>query len=396
MELSLNWKNLFYLGSQFIGYSVGVVLIVSALRRNRQNLLIGLAVLIITYSAFITGLISSGLFVHFPALYRTGNLVALLFAPVLFFYIRNIVRETRLRPRDLLHFLPALLYLIDYWPVFMLPAAEKLELMRAEIHDPALFTLYTQSRLFPYNFYTPFRTIQVTIYWVICVRMIYQYSKSITGNDDLPGKEWLAWMKIFLGLLSIIFLPFYATFWFLDAHSLFHVVHAITGIIGVFTGVSLLFFPQILYGLPYVDRQPRAAAPADESPKEKQARSISLTPEKAAVIQEKIDAVLHRQKAFLKQGYSVTSLATDTGIPAYLLTEYIHRSLQTTFSDLINRRRIEESCRLIASGAYEQYSIDGLAELSGFSNRNSYITAFKKFKNATPSGYIRAFRDKVS
>jgi AraC-like DNA-binding protein len=48
--------------------------------------------------------------------------------------------------------------------------------------------------------------------------------------------------------------------------------------------------------------------------------------------------------------------------------------------------------RLIASGGYEQYSIDGLAEMSGFSNRNSYITAFKKFKNATPSEYIRTFR----
>jgi AraC-like DNA-binding protein len=392
MELSLNWKNLFYLGSQFIGYAVGFVLIVSALRRNRQNLLIGLAVLIITYSAFIAGLISSGLFVHFPALYRTGNLVALLFAPVLLFYIRNVIRKTGLRPLDLLHFLPALLYLIDYWPVFMLPTAEKLVLMQSEISDPALFTLYTQSRLFPYNFYTPFRTIQVTVYWFICVRLVYQYSKTVSGKDDFPGKEWLAWVKIFLGLLSMIFLPFFATFWFLDAHTTFHVVHAITGILGVFTGVSLLFYPQILYGLTNVRRQSREVPAVAESPKEKPVRVNKLTSEKAAEIREKVDAVMLRQKSFLKQGYSVTGLAMDAGIPAYLLTEYIHRSLQTTFSDLINRQRIEESCRLIASGAYEQYSIDGLAEMSGFSNRNSYITAFKKFKNATPSEYIRTFR----
>lgn len=396
MELSLNWKNLFYLGSQFIGYLVGLVLMVSALRRNRQNLLIGLAFIILTYSAFISGLISSGLFVHFPALYRTGNLVALLFAPIVFLYIRNVIRKTRLRPLDLLHLLPALLYLVDYWPVFVLPAAEKLELMRAEIEDPVLFTTYTQSRFFQFNFYTPFRTILLAVYWFICAVMVHRFSKSVSRRDDFTGRAWLSWIKLFLGLVSMTFLPFFATFWFLDAGTTFDVVHAVSGILGTFTGISLLFYPQILYGLPSVDGQTQAKPSAAGDQNEKPVRNIRITPEKAAEIGEKFEAILHRQKAFLKQGYTVTGLAMDTGIPAYLLTEYIHRSLNTTFSDLINRQRIEESCRLIASGAHEQYSIDGLAELSGFSNRNSYITAFKKFKTTTPSEYIRAFRDKLN
>lgn len=390
MELTLDWKNMFYIGSQFIGYSVAIVLIVAGFRRNRVNLLIGLAFLILTYSAFVAGLVSSGLFVHFPALYRSGNLVALLFAPVVYLYLQAVIRKTKLTAWDLLHLLPALVYLVDYWPVFVLPVSEKLSLIQAEIEDPVLFTMYRQTRFFPDNFYTPFRTVQIAVYWLFSVRLVYQYSKTATRRIKYFGRDWLAWIKLFLGAMALIFLPFFATFWLLDAKVIFDMVHAVSGIMATFTGIALLFYPNILYGLNAADGEFQPGKQSISPKAEKPVRVIQLSSEKESTIRKKLEGVMNEKKVYLKRGYTVHALAADTGIPEYLLTEYIQRSLKTTFPDLINEQRIAESCRLIASGAHEQYSIDGIAELSGFSNRNSYIMAFRKFKNSTPSEYIRS------
>ena len=88
-----------------------------------------------------------------------------------------------------------------------------------------------------------------------------------------------------------------------------------------------------------------------------------------------------------EKGYTINELAKDVQIPAYLLTQYINRKLETNFSDLINQERIEECCQLMESGEYKHLTLEGLADKCGFNNRNSFSVAFKKFKGVTPSQF---------
>ena len=90
-----------------------------------------------------------------------------------------------------------------------------------------------------------------------------------------------------------------------------------------------------------------------------------LKVEKIKEIDSKIESALTKEKKFLLHGYSIHSLAADTDIPMYLLTIYINHHLKTNFSDLINQKRIAESCKLIESGKFEHLSLIGIAELSG-------------------------------
>lgn len=107
-------------------------------------------------------------------------------------------------------------------------------------------------------------------------------------------------------------------------------------------------------------------------------------------IQEQLNLVLAKEKKHLQKGYTINDLAKDTQVPAYLLTLYINRILQNNFSDLINQQRIEECCRLMDSGKYKHLTLEGLADICGFSNRNSFSGAFKKFKGVTPSQYQKS------
>lgn len=363
-----------------------MVLIYFGFQKNRHNILLGFNFLLLTYMSLIVWLITSGYYFHFPSLYRTGNLVAFLFMPLMFLYIRMVLTGREITSKDLFHLLPVLVYIFDFLPVFMLDNVEKQLLIQSEISNPVLFTTYTQSRFFSFDFYTPFRSVVLAFYWILSVVLVRANIKK--QDSKVFAKEWFVWIKIFLGLELLIFFPFLFLFWAIDPLTNFFLIHLTIVIITLITGFVLVFFPKILYGMD----QPLFE---EQSIKSKPEKNENLSEQKSAEIESKLDVVLNKDKKFLQHGYSIHSLAADTDIPVYLLTLYINHHLKTNFSDLINQKRIEESCKLIQSGKFEHLSLVGLAEISGFNNRNSFTLAFQKFKNVSPSAYIKSAKAKV-
>lgn len=384
--MEINAINLFFLFSLFIGLLVGMVLIYFGFQKNRHNILLGFNFLLLTYMSLIVWLLTSGYFLHFPFLYRTGNLVAFLFMPLIYLYIRMVLTGREITGKDLFHLLPVLVYIVDFWPVFMLDNVEKQILIQSEISNPVLFTTYSQSRFFSFDFYTPFRSVVLAFYWILSVVLVRANIKK--QDFKVFAKEWFVWIKIFLGLELLIFFPFLFLFWAIDPLTNFFLIHLTIVIITLITGFVLVFFPKILYGMD----QPLFE---EQSIKSKPEKNENLSEQKSAEIESKLDVVLNRDKKFLQHGYSIHSLSADTDIPVYLLTLYINHHLKTNFSDLINQKRIEESCKLIQSGKFEHLSLVGLAEISGFNNRNSFTLAFQKFKNVSPSAYIKSAKAKV-
>ncbi|MCL6259833.1 AraC family transcriptional regulator [Aquiflexum sp. TKW24L] len=378
--------NLFFLFSMFIGSLVGLVLIYFGFQKNRQNILLGINFLLLTYMSLIVWLITSGYYHHFPFLYRTGNVVAFLFMPLMYMYIRMVLTGRGITSKDLIHLLPVLVFIVDFWPVFMLDNVEKQFLIQSEISNPVLFTSYSQSRFFSFDFYTPFRSLVLAVYWVASIILVWTYSK----KQDIKGfaKEWFVWIKIFLGMEFMVFFPFLFLFWAIDPLTNFFLIHLTIVIITTITGFSLVFFPKILYGM---DKQ----LFEEQTVKAKPEKTEHLSDQKAKEIESKLELVLKRDKKFLLPGYSIHSLAADTDIPVYILTLYINHHLNSNFSDLINQKRIAESCKLIESGKFDHLSLIGLAEKSGFSNRNSFTLAFQKFKNISPSVYIKSLKAKA-
>jgi hypothetical protein len=59
-----------------------------------------------------------------------------------------------------------------------------------------------------------------------------------------------------------------------------------------------------------------------------------------------------------------------------------------TFNNLINKYRVQYLTDLIKSNKYSNYSIDALAQESGFSSRHHLYKPFKKFHGGTPTDYI--------
>ncbi len=70
------------------------------------------------------------------------------------------------------------------------------------------------------------------------------------------------------------------------------------------------------------------------------------------------------------------------------LQDQILKKYNMTFSNLVNKNRVEYFIELVKSPKYNQYSIDALAKEAGFNSRHHLYKPFKKFHGGTPSDFI--------
>jgi AraC-like DNA-binding protein len=70
------------------------------------------------------------------------------------------------------------------------------------------------------------------------------------------------------------------------------------------------------------------------------------------------------------------------------LQDQILKTYNMTFSNLVNKNRVEYFIELVRSPKYNQYSIDALAKEAGFNSRHHLYKPFKKFHGGTPSDFI--------
>ncbi|WEK35056.1 MAG: AraC family transcriptional regulator [Candidatus Pseudobacter hemicellulosilyticus] len=112
-----------------------------------------------------------------------------------------------------------------------------------------------------------------------------------------------------------------------------------------------------------------------------------LTIERIDQISQRLADLMVEQKPFLRSGYSIRDLSEDVNVPAYQLSAFLNRQKGLNFNDYLNQFRIRHCEDVLRSGSAELLNLKGIAANCGFSNRNTFTKAFKKFTGFTPSEY---------
>ena len=101
----------------------------------------------------------------------------------------------------------------------------------------------------------------------------------------------------------------------------------------------------------------------------------------------KDDFELHfyRNCFFLNNKASLEEFGKMISVSPALLTKFIYQNFTTTFNDLVNEARVNYFVTLVADGKHPNYTIESLAQLSGFGSRQSLYKQFKKFHGGNPS-----------
>ena len=90
-----------------------------------------------------------------------------------------------------------------------------------------------------------------------------------------------------------------------------------------------------------------------------------------------------QEDATLEQFCIQNSITSNEQLQDQILKKY-----NMTFSNLVNKNRVEYFIELVRSPKYSQYSIDALAKEAGFNSRHHLYKPFKKFHGGTPSDFI--------
>jgi AraC-like DNA-binding protein len=102
---------------------------------------------------------------------------------------------------------------------------------------------------------------------------------------------------------------------------------------------------------------------------------------------------LKDEKVFKEPTLSLAILADKLNTNEKYISQAINKYSNSNFNTFINKYRVEEAKSCLLSKDLEHYSLEKIAELSGFNNRVTFSRVFKNFTKMTPSTF-RKMSDK--
>jgi AraC-like DNA-binding protein len=339
-----------------------------------------------------------------------------LIGPFAFFYVRSILTDnSKLSRVDYLHFALFGISFIGYLPYFFSSWDYK-ELIANNIMsnnwDMAPFHI---NKIIPHKLDQLFNLLQTYFYCISLGYLLWRHKKQNNSYITQTGQYKLIrrWLLSFVSIFSIIAINFTIAMvylWEYDEKLVFlqlaNGALLFASCIYVFMNTSVLFFPQILYGLPVeLISEPLHQDLNTIQVQRAMGASTSFMPIDTVILPEPktplqlftqdyiniIELALQNcidSQAYLKQDFKLGIMSIDSEIPAHHLTYYFNVTLNSSFSDWRNNLRIAHSIKLIEADKDIQYTLQGIGELSGFSSNSTFLRAFKNTTGYTPSEYL--------
>ncbi|MBT1699530.1 helix-turn-helix domain-containing protein [Fulvivirgaceae bacterium PWU4] len=389
MEAGFTFISFLDLGLIVTGITLSMVLWNFPKEKNSANKILSVAMLAIAWILFVGFLIETRLITHLPHFYRTGHIAFLALAPLPYLYVRHIVLKQNISAADTVHAIPLALYLVDYIAFFLLPADQKLLLIRQDISGFKTTNSFDEGWFSSDVFYYLLQLLLVFFYWILQVRLLYLhvFKGSASGHDKAPR----SWLYYFISTQLCGFVPLLVKE--TDAHVHWTIVTVAAG--APVAGMTLWLFlkPEILYGLP----EQEAIESITDAVVYKQHNGADIHAQALTTLHDKdmaqqLHAYMTESKKFLQPKYTINQLSSELNIPPHHLSNFLNHQLHISFHDFLNKFRVEHCIERIKKGDAQRLTLEALSFECGFSNRNSFTIAFKRVTGITPSDFIRYVR----
>lgn len=121
---------------------------------------------------------------------------------------------------------------------------------------------------------------------------------------------------------------------------------------------------------------------------EKKAVYRTLVSQKlVSTLKSKIEKIIFKKKKYKDKNYSVRRLAEELGTNTRYVAATIRLSYDMNYTSLINKCRVEEAMEILANERGADLNVDEVSNIVGFSNRQTFYAAFRKFVGTTPRKY---------
>lgn len=382
---------LFYNRNRFAGnhFLVGFFLI---------NSIYGLTFYSLYYSPSVV--FSAIMHGHFmPLLYLGG--------PMAYFYVRSLITDnSKLKRKDLVHFIPFFILLIGIIPYYLKDFDYKVALNESFRRDPRTF-LTNINLIVPQSINIISRPLIMIVYFLMSIRMFIRHREVVRRKTVMKGIYFrhlyiFVLMLLTLSFLSVSGMLVYTTtsLYCLNANMHLQDMTLFLDVVGVAYFVmnsSLFVFPEILYGLHRFRHLPHlhgeegmanAATHTQALAAECTTARLQFSGDYLLKMEEQIADSLN-EKPFLDTEFNLSVMSLVTDIPIHHLSYYFNNVLQLSFSDWRNKLRVQHALKLIDEGFARGHSLNAVSLESGFSSQVTFIRAFKSHTGLTPGEHLK-------
>ncbi|NOQ27839.1 MAG: helix-turn-helix domain-containing protein [Bacteroidales bacterium] len=104
----------------------------------------------------------------------------------------------------------------------------------------------------------------------------------------------------------------------------------------------------------------------------------------------KLESFFEGNKIYLEKELSLTKTADLLNTNTSYLSAFINNEYNCNFNQFINKFRVQYASDLLSKREMDKYSIEGIAELSGFKTKSVFNQVFKKDTGVNPSVFRKA------
>lgn len=392
----------FISGASFL---LSFLLFFHPLQQNiRANRWLSLFVFIIGCAFISTYMTKTETTISNSFLFKSLNSLQFLLAPSLYISILYFVKPTKaFRKVDWLHFVPFTIYIVaeNIWnsgkgsiSAFSLFAINKDAsfLVRDILPFLTLAYLiksYTALVKHKANLKLISSAInQINLDWLIQFLFILLLTVIIWINDALFELPFLTEATPFVYTASIFFLAYFS----IKQKIIFAFKEKdIKDISDVLEDEDykneVKIIPDIIETENYIDVK-RDVTVVSESVKEKP-KLKRLNAEQVAILSVQLSSLMENDKLFLDNDLNLPAVAEKLGISIHETSFLINEATKDNFYNFINKYRVDEAKKLLASAKMGELNILGIAFASGFNSKTTFNTTFKKFVGISPSQYSK-------
>jgi|GEM_PF-730 len=271
----------------------------------------------------------SGIYTRLPLQF------SLALGPLIYFYVLKLTRpEYKFSPKDLLHFVPALL------EPFILP-------------NPVL----------------PFLTVISVIAYLYCSHQLierFYHRRKFTGGDRYRFElRWLHQLLAGFALLWLLWVPLTTAVYFYHSGA----------------QTYYLFYLSVGGMLIWIGAAAHSRHDGGE---------LAVKPLLPAGLKQKgtwLKKAVHQNRYYEDPELTLSSLGEKLGLHTHELSRMLNTVLKKSFNDFINEYRVMDVIRKMQDPAYANITLLGIAYDSGFNSQSTFHRIFKELTGKTPAEY---------
>ena len=315
--------------------------------------------------------------VIYPNFFRTSLFFAYLLPSFSYLYVRENI-AAKLKWTDVIIFFPAIFYLIDYMPFFLLPIENKLAIQTYNSTHLNSLLAHNDGWLTVPWFHLVFRNVTNVLFWILSLRLINQFKKNKSATFLKRNKQKIKWLNLFVWLQLSFYIPSLVILVMGKLELSFYATSLPFALICSVIAIFLFLNPTTFYNLDSNQWQ------------EDKEVIASLTNEECDEITIAMDSFIKTNKPFLILHYGLNDFAKGLDLSPKKLSAYLNSCKKMNYNDFINQHRIEYCLKKLHKPDWENLTLEAISKECGFNNRNSFTTAFKKKTGLNPYDYIKS------